>query len=111
MSNGAVRFADIIFANDVLDPPGQNPKTRRVVVLTPDTAIATGYPIVAAALTGTLPPTLTADYVPLPYKNPPGTVHPKTGPTKRAAILCTWRVVVDPNERHRASFRVCARGL
>jgi hypothetical protein len=28
----AIRYADIIFA-EVLDPNGQNPKTRRVVVL------------------------------------------------------------------------------
>ena len=29
-----IQFADILFA-EVLDPNGQNPKTRRVVVLTP----------------------------------------------------------------------------
>jgi len=54
-----IRFTDIIFA-EVLDPNGQNPKTRR------------------------------ADYVKLPYKNPPGR-HPKTGLTKEAAVLCTGR--------------------
>ena len=91
-----VRFADIIFADNVLDPQGQNPKTRRVVVITPDAALAAGYPIVAAAVTGTLPTPLTADYVPLPYKNPPGTRHPKTGLTKRAAVHCGWLVVVRP---------------
>jgi mRNA-degrading endonuclease toxin of MazEF toxin-antitoxin module len=91
-----VRFADIIFAEGVLDPNGQNPKTRRVVVLTPDAALAAGYPIVAAAVTGTLPDPLTTDYVVLPYKNPPGTRHPKTGLTRRAAVLCTWLVTVKP---------------
>ncbi len=91
-------FADIIFADNVLDPSGQNPKPRRVVVLTPDVALAAGYPIVAAAVTGTLPPVLTADYVLLPFKNPPGTRHPKTGLTKRAAVLCTWMVTVDPSD-------------
>jgi hypothetical protein len=93
-----IRFADIIFARDVLDPNGQNPKLRRVVVLTPDAALAAGHPIVAAAVTGTLPPTLTADYVLLPYKNPPGPGHPKTGLTKRAAVHCTWLVTVDPDD-------------
>ena len=93
-----VRFADILFAEGVLDPSGQNPKTRRIVVLTPDAALAAGYPIVAAAVTGTLPEPLTADYVVLPYKNPPGTRHPKTGLTKRAAVLCTWLVVVEPKD-------------
>ncbi|MGA8348298.1 MAG: hypothetical protein WB773_10770, partial [Isosphaeraceae bacterium] len=62
--------ADIIFA-EVLDPNGQNPKTRRVVVLTPDIELAAGCPIVVAGVTGTLPNPLTADYVKLPYKNPP----------------------------------------
>jgi hypothetical protein len=49
-----IRFADIIFA-EVLDPNGQNPKTRRVVVLTPDSALALGFPIVVAGVTSTLP--------------------------------------------------------
>ena len=67
MSSGAtaavgfpIRFADIIFA-DVLDPNGQNPKTRRVVVLTPDIELAAGFPVVVAGVTGTLPNPLTAD--------------------------------------------------
>jgi hypothetical protein len=93
-----IRFADIIFAEGVLDPNGQNPKTRRVVVLTPDAELAAGFPIVAAAVTGTLPDPLTADYVLLPYKNPPGARHPKTGLTKKAAVLCTWLVTVTPND-------------
>ena len=60
-----IRFADILFAN-VKDPNRQNPKTRRVVVLTPDAVLAAGYPIVVAGVTGTLPDPLTADYVLLP---------------------------------------------
>ena len=91
-----VRFADIVFVNGVLDPNGQNPKTRRVVLLTPDDALAAGYPIIAAAITGSIPDPLTSDYVLLPYKNPPGTRHPKTGLTKKAAVLCTWLIKIDP---------------
>jgi hypothetical protein len=91
-----IRFADIIFA-EVLDPNGQNPKTRRVVVLTPDGELAAGFPIVVAGVTGTLPKPLTSDYVKLPYKNPPGR-HPKTGLTKEAAVLCTWVISITPNE-------------
>src|SRR5271166_5842114 len=81
----------------ILDPNGQNPKTRRVVVLTPDRELAAGFPIVVAGVTGTLPNPLTADYVKLPYKNPPGR-HPKTGLTKEAAVLCTWVVSITPND-------------
>ena len=64
--SSSIRFADIIFG-EVLDPNGQNPKTRRVVVLTPDNELAAGSPIVVAGVTGTLPNPLTADYVRLPY--------------------------------------------
>jgi mRNA-degrading endonuclease toxin of MazEF toxin-antitoxin module len=92
-----IRFADILFVAGVLDPNGQNPKTRRVVILTPDDALAAGYPVVAAAVTGTLPDPLTADHVLLPYKNPPGTRHPRTGLTRKAAVLCTWLIKVDPD--------------
>jgi mRNA-degrading endonuclease toxin of MazEF toxin-antitoxin module len=93
-----VRYADIIFVRDVLDPNGQNPKQRRVVVLTPDTALAVGSPIVAAPVTSQIPPAPTADHVLLPFKNPPGTRHPATGLTKRAGIVRTWLVVVDPQD-------------
>ena len=90
-----IRFADILFAAGVLDPNGGNPKERRVVVLTPDAALAAGFPIVAVAVTGTIPATLPADYVLLPYKNPPGTRHPKTGTTKKAAVVCSWLVTIE----------------
>jgi hypothetical protein len=39
-----IRFADIIFAK-ILDPNGRNPKTRCVVVLTPDAELVAGFPI------------------------------------------------------------------
>src|SRR4051812_3258983 len=93
-----VRYADIIFVNHVLDPNGQNPKRRRVVVLTPNTALAAGFPIVAAPVTTQIPPVLTADHVLLPFKNPPGTRHPATGLTRRAGIVRTWLVVVQPQD-------------
>src|SRR5438045_3772700 len=91
-----IRFADILFA-EFLDPNGQNSETRRVVVLTPDIALAAGFPIVVAGVTGTLPNPLTADYVKLPYRNPWGR-HPKTGLTKEAAVLCTWLLMITPND-------------
>jgi hypothetical protein len=56
------RLPDIFFTR-VADPNRQNPKIRRVVVLTPDLAFAAGSPIVVAGVTGTLPNPLTADYL------------------------------------------------
>jgi mRNA-degrading endonuclease toxin of MazEF toxin-antitoxin module len=49
-----IQYGDIVFA-EVSHPNGLNPKIRRVVVLTPDTALAAGYPIVVVGVTGTLP--------------------------------------------------------
>ena len=63
------------------------------MVLTPDISLLAGFPIVVACVTGTLPDPLTTDYVILPYKNPPGR-HPRTGLTKKAAVLCTWVVKI-----------------
>ena len=54
--NPVVRYADILFVNAVLDSAGGNPKGRRVVVLTPDDALAAGFPIVAAPVTSQIPP-------------------------------------------------------
>jgi hypothetical protein len=93
-----IRYADILFVAGVLDPAGQNPKTRRVVILTPNAALAAGFPIVAAPVTSRVPPSPTADHVLLPFKNPPGTRHPATGLTRRAAIVRTWLVTVDPDQ-------------
>lgn len=93
----AINYADIIFANNVFDPSGQNPKSRRVVILTPDTHLAAGYPVVAAGITSSLH-NITADHVLLPYKNPPGTKHPVTGLIVKSAVLCSWLVIVDPND-------------
>ncbi len=91
-----VRFADILFVNGVLDSGGQNSKTRRVVILTPNDALAAGFPIVAAPVTTQIPPVPGPDHVVLPFRNPPGTRHPATGLTRRAGIVATWLVVVDP---------------
>jgi mRNA-degrading endonuclease toxin of MazEF toxin-antitoxin module len=91
-----VRYADILFVDAVLDRSGGNPKGRRVVVLTPDDALAKGFPIVAAPVTSRIPPAPGPDYVLLPFQNPPGTPHPTTGLTRRAGIVATWLVVVDP---------------
>lgn len=91
-----VRFADILFVADVLDPTGGNPKGRRVVILTPDDALAAGFPIVAAPVTSRIPPIPGPDHVVLPFRNPPGTRHPTTGLTRRAGIVASWLVLVDP---------------
>jgi hypothetical protein len=91
-----VRYADILFVDAVLDSAGGNPKGRRVVILTPDDALAAGFPIVAAPVTTQIPPVPGPDHALLPFQNPPGTRHPATGLTRRAGIVASWLVIVDP---------------
>lgn len=92
-----VRYADILFVEDVPDSAGGHPKGRRVVILTPDDALAQGFPIVAAPVTSQIPPVPGPDHVLLPFQNPPGTRHPATGLTRRAAIVASWLIRVDPD--------------
>jgi hypothetical protein len=105
-----VRYADILFVDAVLDPTGGNPKGRRVV-LTPDDALAAGFPIVAAPVTSQIPPVPGPDHVLLPFLNPPGTRHPVTGLTRRAGIVASWLVVVDPADIAGYSGYVPARTI
>ena len=90
-------------------PPGENPKGRRVVILTPNDALAAGFPIVAAPVTSQIPPIPGPDHVLLPFQNPPGTRHPATGLTRRAGIVATWLVVVDPAAHRRTIRATCRR--
>jgi hypothetical protein len=91
-----VRYADILFVDAVPDSAGGNPKGRRVVILTPDDALAAGFSIVTAPVTSQIPPVPGPDHVLLPFRNPPGSRHPVTGLTRRAGIVTSWIVVVDP---------------
>ncbi len=90
-----VRFGDILFVAGLIDPTGQNPKQRRVVILTPNDTLAAGYPIVAAPVITQIPPIPDPDEVLLPFSNPPGTRPPATGLTRRAGIVATWLVIVN----------------
>lgn len=77
-----VGYADILFARNILDPQGQNPKTRRVVVLTPDAALRAGLPIVAAGITTSLNP-VTAAHVLLPFvPDPPNPAGDSRGASR-----------------------------
>ena len=77
---------------EVLDPQGENPKIRPVVIVTPDDEIKPGSPFVGVAVTGTLPKRLTSEYVPLPY-HPDG--RARTQLDKKNAAKCDWLVVLS----------------
>ncbi len=81
-----IRQGEILWARGV-DPQGVNEKLRPYVVLTLTEEIAKGEPIVAAAITTTIPDPLPDEYVELPW-NAKGTV--RTGLKRRSAVCCRW---------------------
>lgn len=93
---------EILWARCV-DPRGVNEKRRPFVVLTLSEEIARGEPIVAAAITTTLPNPLTDEYVELPW-HPAGSV--RTGLRKRCAVCCRWIVELNRNEIEESSGHV-----
>src|SRR5271169_4982001 len=89
-----IKQGDIVRARST-DPRGVNEKRRPFVVLTLSEEIANGEPIVAAAISGTLPSPLTDEYVELPW-HPSGAV--RTGLRKRCAVCCRWKKELDQND-------------
>lgn len=79
----------------VRDPNGENPKERPAVIITATDEIQPGQPIVAVAITGTLPNPLPPEYVPLPWHR---NKHPRTGLKKKCAAQCHWLVAINQDD-------------
>lgn len=71
----------------ILDPRGQNPKERPLVILTSEDEIQDAAPFVAAAITTTIPLPVPENLVILPF-HPAGTVG--TGLRRASAAVCSW---------------------
>jgi mRNA-degrading endonuclease toxin of MazEF toxin-antitoxin module len=97
-----IQLGDILWVR-MVDPNGVNEKVRPAVVVTASNLIASGAPIVVAAITTTLPDPLTEDLVELPW-HPRGTV--KTGLRKRSAVACHWLFQIDPARVQKRSGHV-----
>jgi mRNA-degrading endonuclease toxin of MazEF toxin-antitoxin module len=87
-------YGQILLVTDVLDPHGRNPKTRPIIVVTPDDVILEGGDLFGVAVTGTFPDPLPVDAVKLPWHRDG---HPKTGLDKPAVAACHWIVPIDPD--------------
>jgi mRNA-degrading endonuclease toxin of MazEF toxin-antitoxin module len=87
-------YGQILLVAEILDPNGQNPKTRPVIVVTPDALIVEGGELFGVAVTGTSPDPLPDDAVKLPWHR---NGHPKTGLDKPAVAACHWIVAIDPD--------------
>jgi hypothetical protein len=80
----------------VLDPQKRNPKTRRVLIITPTVHIRLNSPFEFVAITGTIPRPMPPDYVLLPWAAPGG--RSVTGLTKKAAAVCSWTDFITHND-------------
>jgi hypothetical protein len=73
------------------------------VLLTGDADTPTDEPLVAVAITGTLPTPLPDYYVLLPWDR---ARHPKTGLKKKCAAVCNWFAKVQRSESVEVMGRV-----
>ena len=89
-----IKQGEILWARSY-DPRGANEKCRPFVVLTLTAEIARGEPILAVAISTTLPEPLTEEYVELPW-HPRGLV--RTRLKKRCAVCCQWLEELDRND-------------
>lgn len=79
----------IIWADDILDPAGRNPKRRGVVVLRHETRATGEVDVFGVAVTGTFPKPLPADHVALPWHRDR---RVRTLLDKPSAAVCSWVV-------------------
>jgi hypothetical protein len=79
----------------ILDPLGDNPKVRPLVIVTQTHEISPNQPLVAVAITGRFSNPLAADEVPLPH-HPAGSA--KTGLRKPCVAKCSWVVSLRPED-------------
>ena len=82
------KCGDIVEVEQMLDPRGQNPKTRPAMILTPSSEIAQSDSLVVAAISSShIPAKLPEDLVELPFADGG---RCKTGLTRRSVIVCKW---------------------
>ena len=82
------KCGDIVEVEKMLDPRGQNPKTRPAMILTPSSEIAQSEILVVAAITSSnIPAELPEELIDLPFAD---RGRCKTGLTRRSVVVCTW---------------------
>ena len=87
----------------VLDPAGRNPKARPLVLLTGEDDTPADAPLIAAAISGTLPRPLPNYYVLLPWHR---SGHRQTGLKKKCAAVCNWFPQINRSEPVQVMGRV-----
>lgn len=93
----ALQQGSIIRVEGVLDERGQNPKPRRMVLITPTAEIASATRLAFVCITSRIEMPLSEDCVLLPFRT--GQPHPRTGLTLKSVAVCRWlhvMLVSDP---------------
>ena len=80
---------------ETLDPQGQNPKVRPLVVISQSADIAAGATLVCVAITRQIPSNQLPIHVLLPYSN---SGKANTGLKERCAAHCEWLATVDQKD-------------
>jgi hypothetical protein len=93
----------LIVRAEVLDSEGRNLKPRPLVLLTGEDDTPANAPLIAVAITGTLPKRLPDHYVRLPWHR---AGHPETGLKKKCAAVCNWFTKVNRSETPEVMGRV-----
>jgi hypothetical protein len=87
----------------VPDSSGRNPKPRPLVLLSGEDDTPADAPLVAVAISGTLPAPLPDLYVLLPWDR---AGHRQTGLKKKCAAVCNWFSLVNRSESVQVMGRV-----
>ncbi|GMV98066.1 MAG: hypothetical protein AMXMBFR83_24190 [Phycisphaerae bacterium] len=70
-------------------------KSRPLLIISPTDEIVQNRPVAALAITTTFPDPPRADEVPIPWSR---VGYPSTGLRKRSAVVCSWRVNIEPSQ-------------
>jgi hypothetical protein len=70
-------------------------KSRPLLIISPTNEIIPDKPVAALAITTTFPDPPRENEVPLPWSR---AGYPSTGLRKRSAVVCSWRVSIQPSQ-------------
>lgn len=93
----------LIVRAEVPDSAGRNPKVRPVVLISGEDDTPANEPLIAVAISSTLPTPLPDYYVLLPWTR---AGHPQTGLKKKCAAVCNWLPKVNRSESLQVMGRV-----
>lgn len=96
MPHGPLQQGSIVYVTDLPDQWGGNPKTRRVIVVTPTSEIGNGELISVVAITSRIDLVPVEKQVKLRWRQPNG--HPNTSLKIECVAACNWQDTIPESE-------------